>query len=74
MERKGVVIFYLNIKKEATPLTFDDYVALLMRHNSAVIEQLKQDGYSTMFVPTFEEACRVEKIDMTPPITLNEEL
>ncbi len=65
MERKGFVVFYLNINNPDT-IKMDDYIDLVRRQNSSIIAKLEKDGYDSMFVPCFNEACRVERIDIIP--------
>lgn len=63
MERKGFVVFYLNINNPDT-IKVDDFIDLVRRQNSPIIAKLASEGYDSMFVPCFNEACRVERIDI----------
>ena len=60
MANKGFVTWFLNISEN---ISVDEHVELVKKHNQTTIETLAKDGYISIFVPCFNESCRVEKTD-----------
>lgn len=71
MELKGFIVFYLNLNHDNT-MTMENYIDLAKSHNTQLFAKLAEEGYPTLFVPCFDEACRVEKIDLVTPILKEE--
>jgi hypothetical protein len=63
MERKGFLVFYANLPEKVS-MQMDDYIELIRRTNKGLFEMSEQDGYPVMIFPVFNEACRVEKVDL----------
>lgn len=61
MNTKGFVTFFLNIKDNR--LSIEDYVELIKKQNKENIDLLIEQGYMIIYVPCFDEACRVEKLN-----------
>jgi len=61
---KGFVNFFLNINEHNKHVSIEDYIELIRKHNAASIEILAKEGYLSIFVPCFNEACRVDKVDI----------
>lgn len=62
---KGFITFYINFtdmsqKQEETFL-------FIKNSNKELFAKLNQAGYEIMFVPTFGEASRMEKVDLDMP-------
>ena len=55
---KGFVTWFLNVSNN---VSVDDHVEMVKRHNQGNIEALLNEGYISIFVPCFNESCRVEK-------------
>ena len=59
--KKGFVTFFLNVCEQNKYLGVDEYVNLVRNQNKEVVDALAAEGYLCVFVPCFDEACRVEK-------------
>jgi hypothetical protein len=59
--KKGFVTFFLNIGEHNKHISVDDYINLMKTHNQAAVDVMAEEGYVSVFVPCFDEACRVEK-------------
>jgi hypothetical protein len=59
--KKGFVTFFLNVCEHNKYLGVDEYVNLVRNQNKEVVEAMVEEGYLCVFVPCFDEACRVEK-------------
>jgi len=64
IETKGFVSFFLNINEHNQHISIEEYIELIRKQNAASIELLSKDGYLSIFIPCFNEACRVEKTDI----------
>ena len=62
--RKGFVTFFLNITENNKDIGMEKYVALVRKENQASIDALAKEGYVCILLPVFDEACRVEKVDI----------
>lgn len=73
--RKGFVTFFLNINasNKEMGLDVDTYIELVRRQNEASIKILAEDGYESIFLPVFDEACRVEKTDIIQNVSKDDE-
>jgi hypothetical protein len=63
MERKGFLVFFINLPDTAN-LKMEDYIELVRKNNETLFEMSSQDGYPVMIFPVFNEACRVQKIEL----------
>lgn len=59
--RKGFVTFFLNINEHNKHVPVDEYINIMKSHNQAAVEAMTEEGYICVFVPCYDEACRVEK-------------
>jgi hypothetical protein len=59
--KKGFVTFFLNVCEQNKHLGVDEYVNLVKAQNQVAVDALAEEGYLSVFVPCFDEACRVEK-------------
>lgn len=68
MERKGFLIFYANLTDKMT-MNMDEYIELIRRTNSTLFEMSEKEGYPVMIFPVFNEACRLQKVDLEKPLS-----
>jgi len=59
--KKGFVTFFLNVCEQNKHLGVDEYVNLVKAQNQVAVDAMAEEGYLCVFVPCFDEACRVEK-------------
>lgn len=68
----GFVTFYVNASliQPDSPFHGQDMLQLLASirdHNRELITSLKASGYECMFIPTWNESCHIEKVDLDKP-------
>lgn len=64
-ENKGFVVFFVNInEKNQSQISLEEYINLIRKYNAETIDVLGKQGYPSLFMPCFDEACRVQKIDI----------
>lgn len=59
--KKGFVTFFLNIMEYNKHIGVEEYIKLVKTQNQAVVDELNQEGYICVFVPCFNESCRVQR-------------
>lgn len=68
---KGIITVYINLKKTQkidVSAQIDSIMTSVKEHNASLIQAVEKEGeYLVMFVPCFEEATRIEKIDFNAP-------
>ena len=59
-EIKGFITFFVNMTEDIK-IGVVEYLDMIKNENQAVIDAMHKEGYVSVFVPCYGEACRVEK-------------
>ena len=59
-EIKGFITFFVNITEDIK-IGVVEYLDMIKHQNQVVIDIMHKEGYVSVFVPCYGEACRVEK-------------
>lgn len=60
---KGFITCFVNFAETATNEQKDEKFHYIQAINKDLFVMLKKDGYEIMFVPTYNESTRMEKLD-----------
>jgi hypothetical protein len=58
---KGFVTFFLNINEYNKHITPEEYINIIRGQNQASVDALEKEGFISVFLACYDEACRVEK-------------
>ena len=60
---KGFITFFINFPTGSDNNQIREMFKVIREENKDIIDSMKAAGYDSLFVPTMNEACRVEKTD-----------
>lgn len=69
---KGIITCFVNFAETAVDAEKDQKFQYLQAINKDLFTMLRKDGYEIMFVPTYNESTRMEKLDFETPILRKE--
>lgn len=64
---KGIITCYIDREEESNSDNQKQLINLIVEKNQEAINFAKEAGYLIMFLPTTNEASRVEKVDLDQP-------
>ncbi len=70
-ETKGFIVVYVNIN-DTTKIntTIEECINISRKQNENLIKKFADDGYETLFMPCFNESCRVNLIKFSEGATI----